>query len=150
MTLRLAFTITITAALLGLAGTGVFAMQFAAGGSDYQVPRYAVAGGGGASTGGDFTVHGTIGQAEAGALVGGDPGNELVLVGGFWAGGSAEPHPPCAPADLNCDGVVDVSDLLLLLAAWGPCPENQDCPGDLDGDGAVDVSDLLILLANWG
>jgi hypothetical protein len=52
--------------------------------------------------------------------------------------------------DLNGDGVVDVSDLLILLAAWGPCPRSGNCPADLNGDGAVDVSDLLILLANWG
>lgn len=56
----------------------------------------------------------------------------------------------CEGADLNCDGVVDVSDLLILLANWGPCPRSGECPADLNGDGAVDVSDLLILLANWG
>lgn len=52
--------------------------------------------------------------------------------------------------DLNADGVVDVSDLLILLGAWGQCPPSGDCAGDLNGDGAVDVSDLLILLGNWG
>jgi hypothetical protein len=29
---------------------------------------------------------------------------------------------PGHPADLNGDGVVNVSDFLDLLAAWGPCP----------------------------
>jgi len=53
-------------------------------------------------------------------------------------------------ADLNCDGVVDVSDLLILLANWGACPPSGDCTGDINEDGTVDVSDLLILLANWG
>ncbi len=52
--------------------------------------------------------------------------------------------------DLNCDGVVGVSDLLILLASWGPCADCGDCPADLDGDCTVGVSDLLILLANWG
>ncbi len=56
---------------------------------------------------------------------------------------------PTITGDLNGDGVVDVSDLLILLAAWGGCPLNT-CPADLNGDGIVDVSDLLILLANWG
>ncbi len=56
----------------------------------------------------------------------------------------------CAAADLNCDGVVDVSDLLILLATWGTCPSGEDCQGDLNGDGVVDVSDLLILLGDWG
>jgi hypothetical protein len=51
---------------------------------------------------------------------------------------------PC-PADLNGDGEVDVSDLLLLLAAWG----ESSVPTDIDGDGVVAVGDLL-LLAAWG
>ncbi len=49
--------------------------------------------------------------------------------------------------DLDGNGSVGVSDLLSLLASWGPC---KDCPADFDGDGNVGVSDLLTLLANWG
>ena len=51
--------------------------------------------------------------------------------------------------DLNGDCVVGVADLLLLLAAWGPCPPGG-CLGDLNGDGVVGVGDMLILFANWG
>lgn len=61
-----------------------------------------------------------------------------------------ETSPSGPVGDLNNDGVVDVSDLLLLLGAWGACPIKDPCPADLNGDGAVDVSDLLILLGNWG
>lgn len=50
--------------------------------------------------------------------------------------------------DLNGDGVVNISDLLLLFHAWGPC--TGACPADLNGDQFVDVSDLLLLFANWG
>lgn len=50
--------------------------------------------------------------------------------------------------DLNGDGVVNVADMLILLAAWGEC--DGDCPADLNGDGVVDVADLLMLLSNWG
>ncbi len=53
---------------------------------------------------------------------------------------------PC-PADLNNDGVVNVSDLLILLGDWGSCP---GCDSDLNNDGVVNVSDLLILLGDWG
>lgn len=63
---------------------------------------------------------------------------------------TAQFSPVLRPGDLNGDGFVDVSDLLLLFAAWGQCPDAQPCPADLNGDGFVDVSDLLILLANWG
>ena len=48
--------------------------------------------------------------------------------------------------DINGDGVVDVVDLLALLADFGSCP---GCPADLNGDGVVDVVDLLMVLANW-
>lgn len=54
--------------------------------------------------------------------------------------------PPCN-ADLDDNGSVGVSDLLILLAAWGSCP---DCSADFDGNGSVGVSDLLVLLSEWG
>ena len=55
-------------------------------------------------------------------------------------------------ADLDGDGVVGISDLLILFANWGPCPppERGNCPADLDGDSTVNTADLLILFANWG
>ena len=67
----------------------------------------------------------------------------------------ADPQGVCVPkrpilGDLDGDGVVGVSDLVILLAEWGPCADCDDCPADLDGDCTVGVSDLLILLANWG
>ena len=52
------------------------------------------------------------------------------------------------PPDINGDGEVNVSDLLMLLASWGPCP--VPCPPDINFDGVVNVSDLLELLAAWG
>ncbi len=48
--------------------------------------------------------------------------------------------------DLNDDGAVGTTDLLILLATWG-CTE---CAADFDCDGIVSVGDLLILLGNWG
>jgi choice-of-anchor B domain-containing protein len=54
------------------------------------------------------------------------------------------------PGDLNGDGVVDGADLLILLAAWGPCKDPEGCPADFDGNGIVDGADLLFLLSNWG
>ncbi len=52
------------------------------------------------------------------------------------------------PSDLNGDGVIDGSDLGLLLAAWGPCG-TEACAADLDRNGAVDGADLGILLNDW-
>lgn len=56
---------------------------------------------------------------------------------------------PAIDGDLNRDGSVDLQDLLILLAGWGPCPESTRCPADIDGDGTVGLGDLLVLLSNW-
>ncbi len=53
-------------------------------------------------------------------------------------------------ADLDGSGSVGASDLLILLANWGPCGDCDDCSADLNGDCVVGAADLLILLANWG
>ena len=58
--------------------------------------------------------------------------------------------PDCAyvcEGDVDDDGTVAVSDLLVVLAEWGEC---AGCAGDIDGDGMVAVSDLLVVLGNWG
>ncbi|MDI9403448.1 MAG: PQQ-binding-like beta-propeller repeat protein [Limnohabitans sp.] len=57
--------------------------------------------------------------------------------------------PPCVPADLNCDGAVDATDLSNLLVAWGPCGKGA-CSADIDDDGSVGAADLSLLLASWG
>ena len=56
-------------------------------------------------------------------------------------------EPSGNPADINNDGVVDVTDFLMLLANWG---ETGDNPADINGDGVVDVTDFLALQENWG
>ena len=59
--------------------------------------------------------------------------------------------PRSIPGDANGDGVVDLRDLLLILANWGPCdpPPPAECPGDVDENGTVDTADILLVLANW-
>jgi len=53
------------------------------------------------------------------------------------------------PVDLDGDGMVGITDMLQLLAAWGGCPPAGTCLGDLDCDGLVGITDFLILLASW-
>lgn len=57
---------------------------------------------------------------------------------------------PSCLGDLNDDGQVDTEDLFILLAAWGPCSDPQECPADLNMDAEVNTEDLFMLLANWG
>ncbi|MDA0980872.1 MAG: M12 family metallo-peptidase [Bacteroidetes bacterium] len=51
------------------------------------------------------------------------------------------------PLDLNSNGTVEVSDLLMILSDFG-C--TVDCVSDVDGDGAVTVADVLFILSSFG
>jgi len=51
-------------------------------------------------------------------------------------------------ADVDGDGAVGFTDLVTLLAGWGPCP--PPCAADLNGDGNVGFTDLLTMLSLWG
>jgi hypothetical protein len=69
---RLAFVIA--GSLLWLAISAVWAQ------TDFSVDWFSLGGGGGTSTGGVYSVSGTIGQDDAGTMSGGN----FTLVGGFW------------------------------------------------------------------
>jgi hypothetical protein len=67
-------------AVLALLLSNVF--PFAAQAQTYSIDWYKVAGGGGTSTGGVYSISGTIGQPDAsGAMTGGN----YSITGGFWA-----------------------------------------------------------------
>jgi len=51
--------------------------------------------------------------------------------------------------DTNGNQAIEVADLLLLLASWGPVGQFTT-QVDLNGDGWVNVSDLLNMLSRWG
>ena len=63
----------------------LLASPFAAKAPPYEITWFAIAGGGGTSSGGNYTLSGTIGQSAVGQLAGGS----YVLEGGFWAGAFA-------------------------------------------------------------
>ena len=50
------------------------------------------------------------------------------------------------PGDVDGDGIVGITDLLAVIAAWGPC---SGCSEDINADGTVNVSDVLAVIANW-
>jgi hypothetical protein len=54
--------------------------------------------------------------------------------------------PAVCTGDINGDGVVDVLDVIEVLAAWG----QTNHPADVNGDGVVDILDLIIVLVNLG
>src|SRR5688572_32852239 len=52
---------------------------------NFSIDWYTIDGGGGTSSGGAYTLSGTIGQPDAGTLAGGS----YLLAGGFWGGAFA-------------------------------------------------------------
>ena len=67
-----------------------------------------------------------------------------------WIGSFIITEPGC-DGDTNGDDVVNVSDLLAVIAVWGTnCNIGNGCDEDIDGSGLVDVGDLLLVIANWG
>jgi hypothetical protein len=76
-------------------------------------------------------------------------GNTPDQIEGPWTDGGgntvSDECPPDCP-DVDGDGMVNVNDLLIVIAAWG-----LNGPlGDVNQDGIVGVNDLLIVIANWG
>lgn len=47
--------------------------------------------------------------------------------------------------DINGDGKVNITDLSILLSAWG----TADAKADLNKNGKVDITDLSLLLSGW-
>ena len=86
--------------------------------------------GGGVSTGGVFSLTGTIGQPDAGTLAGGG----FTLAGGFWAGGG----PPACYPDCNNDGILTVADFGCFQTKFVVGDPYADC----NGDGVRTVADF--------
>ena len=57
-------------------------------GQTFSIDWFTIDGGGGTSTGGVFSMHGTVGQPDAGTMSGGN----FSLTGGFW--GAIQTSPP--------------------------------------------------------
>ena len=49
--------------------------------------------------------------------------------------------------DVNCDGLVNVTDILAVVSVWGPC--DMPCAEDIVPDGVINVIDLLQVIGNW-
>ena len=102
---------------------------FVHGGSQYEIPWSTIDGGGGVSSGGQFIIRGTIGQADAGVMSGGD----YELVGGFWS-----EVPFC---------VVDFYHYARFAEHW--LETESDLPADLYEDDTIDFFDLKLFADEW-
>ena len=96
---------------------------------DYQIVWSTIDGGGGTSSGGQYTVTGTIAQPDAAYSANGN----YELLGGFWPGG-----PLC---------FVDFPDFARFAEYW--LETGSNLPGDLNGNGIVDLYDLKEFVLEW-
>ncbi len=68
--------------------------------------------------------------------------------GGGWRTWITEVvFPALCEGDVNGDDVVDVTDLLQVIASYGAC---SGCIEDMNGDGFVGVYEVLAILDSWG
>ncbi|MEI7657571.1 MAG: GC-type dockerin domain-anchored protein [Phycisphaerae bacterium] len=106
-----------------------------------SIPWYTVDGGGGLSSGGSFSLAGTIGQPDAGTPM---SGGSFSVRGGFWEGLPAGAECPCA-ADYNRDGGIDGSDVAAFFADW----EGGAACADANQDGGIDGADIGVFFSLW-
>ncbi|MCC6361788.1 MAG: hypothetical protein IT450_23890 [Phycisphaerales bacterium] len=125
-----------------------FLLSLAAGAAaQTSIPWHTIDGGvAEVSTGGGFSLRGTVGQADAGFMAGAD----LTVVGGYWTPAAAG-SPPCT-GDIDGDGSVGLADLTQMLAAFGSClGDGNYAPAiDLNGSGCIELADLGQLLSVFG
>jgi len=136
--------------------------------AQFSIPWYTIDSGGGVSSGGGFTLSGTIGQPDAGQPM---TGGGFTLTPGFWAGITG--GGPACVADFTTsgatvagspgfgvpDGVADGDDLSYFLNFWLTSDPIADltttgatiagAPGFGEPDGAVDGDDLGYFLSFW-
>ena len=108
----------------------------------YEISSSSHSGGGGLSSGGQFSVVGTVGQAATGPIQGG--------AFQFLSGYQATECVIYAPSDLNFDGQTNAADLGEFLLNWGECPNGiLGCAGDVNYDSHIDAQDLGRILIEW-
>ena len=96
---------------------------------DYEIRWSTIDGGGGTSSGGTYTLVGTIGQPDADSSA----GEQYELLGGFWGG------------DSFC--VVDFEHFARFAQYW--LDTGPDLPADLYEDNIVDGLDLNEFVEYW-
>jgi len=112
-----------------------------------DIPWHTVDGGATATaTSASFELRASIGQPDAGLHTGGS----FTLSGGYRLSASADAA-PCL-GDIDGDGTVDLTDLSMMLAAFGSCDgdSNFNKLADFDDSGCIELGDLAALLGVYG
>ena len=132
---------------LKLACLAVLSAGSAAVAQPFAINWYTIDGGGGTSTGGTFTLSGTIGQPDASATP--MTGGTFSLSGGFWPGAGTTPPPGCT-ADVNNDGVVDGNDFVAFINSFSVGDVSIDPIADVNHDLIIDGNDFVDFINAFG
>ena len=110
----------------------------------YAIPWWTVDGGSTTSTGGTYSLAGTIGQPDASSFSNPMSGGSYTLVGGFWPVAA----PTCSlPGDMDLSTLrngIDVQGFVNCLL--GVNGSNCTC-ADISGNGAVGTEDVAGFVA---
>jgi len=102
-----------------------------------EISWYTIDGGGGTSTGGGYSISGTIGQPDAGVVL---TGGIFEVTGGFWLTSNV-----CfCPGDLNGDGRKDGRDIQQFLSCV-LSGDNCSC-ADVDQTNSVTLDDVPVFV----
>lgn len=134
MTKTASVSFAVVAGIASIASAGI-------GGGSFSIPWSTIDGGGVInSTGGSYTLSGTVGQPDAGATM---TGGSFSLTGGFWAG--VDSSEPC-PADLTGEGDLNFLDVSAFLSLYGM----MDPAADFQPDGNFNFLDVSAFLSAFG
>ena len=87
-----------------------------------------------------FRLRFTAEDAGSGSVI--EAGVDAIVISAI----ACDVEPACPEDVAGSDGVVNVNDLLAIIANWS----QSDPDYDIDGSGSVDVGDLLAIIAAWG
>lgn len=129
---------------------GAVALLAASAHADPAINWWTIDAGGGSSTGGSFTLSGTIGQFDASTPV---TGGSFRLVGGFWGGLASI---ACGPADVGrqggvagADGTLDNNDFVVYIDYFftnSPLADVGQQGGVRGADGLFDNNDFVVFI----
>ena len=121
----------LTAVVGGALGAAIVQAQL------YDLSWTTIDGGGGTSTGGDYSISGTFGQPDAGEVL---IGSVYELTGGFWPIANT-----CfCPGDLNGDGLRDGRDVQGFV--WCATGGGQCACADIDQAGGLTTADVAAFI----
>ena len=124
-----------------LARVAITSLASAAAAQPLTIPWSTLDGGGGLSSGGSYSVTGTVGQPDAGPPM---HGGRFTVRGGFWEGLPSGSGCTCA-ADYNRDGGIDGSDIAAFFDDW----EGGQACADVNQDGGIDGADVDVFFGLW-